>query len=137
MIEHTCSGSPCGFCSQQEEIGALKAEREALRAEVGRLKRMSTVEMMCENESVRAHVTEWEERCLKAEAEVSRLQAQNVAPLVNKIDELNRDNMRLREALDKYGAHMVECSIADDGPCTCGYRAALSGGDGKTDRRSP
>jgi hypothetical protein len=107
--------------------------------------------------------------------EVARLQVQNVAPLVNKIDELQRENLRLqqtidgwagimaahqpspagaklepaktysycgecvrlREALDKYGAHMVECSIADDGPCTCGYRAALSGGDGKTDRRSP
>jgi hypothetical protein len=29
---------------------------------------MSTVEMMCENLNVKHHVTEWEERCLKAEA---------------------------------------------------------------------
>jgi FtsZ-binding cell division protein ZapB len=172
MIEHTCSGSPCGFCSQQEEIGALKAEREALRAEVGRLKRMSTVEMMCENESVRAHVTEWEERCLKAEAEVSRLQAQNVAPLVNKIDELQRENMRLQQIIDGWAglvaAHQpspegaqaqpvatytVGCpdckrlrealsQIAQaDCPTLEGVlrvaREALSGEDGKTDRRSP
>jgi hypothetical protein len=45
----------------------------ALLAEVERLRTMSTVEMMCENESVRQHVVEWEARCLKAEAEVERL----------------------------------------------------------------
>jgi hypothetical protein len=41
--------------------------------EIARLKTMSTAEMMCENKNVRHHVTEWEERCSKAEAEVARL----------------------------------------------------------------
>ena len=35
-----------------------------------RFKTMSTVEMMCENENVNSHVTEWEKRCLKAEAQL-------------------------------------------------------------------
>jgi len=56
-----------------EEIDRLRQERDSLRAEVARIKHMSTVEMMCENENVNAHVTEWENRCLKAEAEVERL----------------------------------------------------------------
>ena len=38
-----------------------------------RFKSMSTVEMMGENENVRQHVTEWEERCLKAETENAAL----------------------------------------------------------------
>jgi hypothetical protein len=43
----------------------------ALRATIKRLKTMSTVEMMCENENVKAHVEEWEVRCLKAEAQLA------------------------------------------------------------------
>ena len=45
---------------------------------VDRLRTMSAVEMMCENENVRAHITEWEERCLKAEAELA--EARRAAP---------------------------------------------------------
>jgi hypothetical protein len=41
-----------------------------------RLRLMSTVEMMIENQNVRHHVEEWEKRCLKAEAEVERLRAE-------------------------------------------------------------
>ena len=41
----------------------------ALKAKVEWLKTMSTVEMMCENKNVKHHITEWENRCLKAEAE--------------------------------------------------------------------
>ncbi len=43
-----------------EEIDTLKKKME-------QLKTMSTVEMMCENENVKHHITEWENRCLKAE----------------------------------------------------------------------
>lgn len=43
--------------------------------EVERLKTMSTVEMMGENVNVKAHVEEWEARCVKAEAERDALQA--------------------------------------------------------------
>jgi hypothetical protein len=42
-------------------------EKEKVEAQVQRLKSMSTIEMMCENPSVDAHVREWEARCLKAE----------------------------------------------------------------------
>jgi len=61
-----------------------KLQREALDhqgAEIKRLKTMSTVEMMCENPNVDAHVREWETRCLKAEAELDRLKAENAARL--------------------------------------------------------
>jgi hypothetical protein len=44
-----------------------------LNREIERFKTMSTVEIMCENESVRAHVTEWENRCLKAETKIAHL----------------------------------------------------------------
>lgn len=44
-------------------------------AEIDRLRTMSIVEMMCENENVNQHVTEWERRCLKAEARVEELEA--------------------------------------------------------------
>jgi FtsZ-binding cell division protein ZapB len=105
-------------------------------------------------------------------AEVARLQAQNVAPLVNKIDELQRENMRLQQIIDGWAglvaAHQpspegaqaqpvatytVGCpdckrlrealsQIAQaDCPTLEGVlrvaREALSGEDGKTDRRSP
>ena len=42
-------------------------------AEIERLHTMSTIEMMLENKNVEAHVKEWEDRCLKAEAEIERL----------------------------------------------------------------
>jgi len=43
-----------------------------LKAKVERLKTQSAVETMCDNESVRQHITEWEVRCLKAEADLDR-----------------------------------------------------------------
>lgn len=46
--------------------------------EISRLKTCSTIEMMCENVNVDSHVREWEDRCLKAEAEVERLRTENV-----------------------------------------------------------
>jgi hypothetical protein len=65
-----CDNAPvfansCADCPRKSQC--------AIRAEVAALKKMSTVEMMCENESVRQHVVEWENRCLKAEAEVAAL----------------------------------------------------------------
>ena len=49
----------------------LLAELAAARKETERLRKMSTAEMMCENESVKQHVVEWENRCLKAEADLA------------------------------------------------------------------
>ncbi len=57
------------------ETSASKEIAE-LKAKVKRLKTISTVEMMCENENVKHHVTEWENRCLKAEVEVEALNGQ-------------------------------------------------------------
>lgn len=53
---------------QRLEVSMNQVDR--LQAELQRFRTMSTVEIICENESVRAHVTEWENRCLKAEAEL-------------------------------------------------------------------
>lgn len=58
-------------------LRTLLAEAEKLHQKIHALKTMSTVEMMCENESVRQHVTEWEQRCLKAEAENEKLREEN------------------------------------------------------------
>lgn len=45
----------------------------SLNAKLERFKTMSTVEMMCENVNVDAHIREWEARCLKAEARIKEL----------------------------------------------------------------
>ena len=50
------------------------AEIEKLKLRLMEFHTMSTVEMMCENENVRHHVTEWENRCLKAEADLAESQ---------------------------------------------------------------
>ena len=47
----------------------LKYERDEAREDAINLRRMSVVEMMGENLNVNHHVTEWENRCLKAERE--------------------------------------------------------------------
>jgi predicted RNase H-like nuclease (RuvC/YqgF family) len=65
-----------GMAKIDEYERALKARSEhifTLEAENERLRTMSTVEMMCENYSVKCHIEEWEKRCLKAEAENERL----------------------------------------------------------------
>lgn len=87
------------FARQLErELSAMTQERDAAqaqhrccktwandaRAERDRIRSMSVVEMMCENLNVKHHVEEWEQRCLKAEAERDRIAA---------------DNARLRDAL--------------------------------------
>lgn len=56
-----------------EGIQPPMTEVERLRADNERLKTMSTVEMMCENLNVNAHVRDWETRCLKAEDKVADL----------------------------------------------------------------
>ena len=48
----------------------VDAEIEKLKERLMEFHTMSTVEMMCENESVRQHIVEWENRCLKAEADL-------------------------------------------------------------------
>jgi hypothetical protein len=124
-----------GLNTQSEVMDRL----ESLEAQVDRFKTMSTVEMMCENESVRAHVTEWEARCLKAEAQLAErdhdIQAYRGAlgysvpgdssdrmingdfP-VNGIAQalhtenaaLSKRNRELREGLRVYGVHKANCS---------------------------
>lgn len=84
----------------------MKAEVENLRQKVHALKTMSTVEMMCENERVNQHVTEWEKRCLKAEAEVDDLREQLTQShfgntlLETEIEQLRKEITRLHEAKD-------------------------------------
>jgi chromosome segregation ATPase len=53
---------------------ALREQERRYDLMVQRFKTMSTVEMMCENQSVKDHVTEWEGRCLRAEFRVEQLQ---------------------------------------------------------------
>ena len=68
-----------------EVNGKYHACKDALAAKeavVERLRTMSTVEMMCENESVNQHVREWEVRCLNAEAELTRYKNIPVEPVV-------------------------------------------------------
>ncbi len=47
-----------------------------LRKRDERYRTMSTVEMMCENPNVDAHVREWEARCLKAEDQLAQAKAE-------------------------------------------------------------
>ena len=69
LIDASCACSiECDRCKKVSLALSLDAGRELL-AELERLRSMSTVEMMGENLNVRHHVTEWEERCLKAENE--------------------------------------------------------------------
>ena len=60
----------------QAEITTLKERAEKAEAYSKRFKEMSTIEVMCENISVSHHVTEWENRCLKAESQVEALKAE-------------------------------------------------------------
>lgn len=53
-----------------------QAELAAKDTEIARFRSMSTVEMMCENESILAHVTEWESRCLMAESQLQEARRQ-------------------------------------------------------------
>jgi len=46
---------------------------QSLERENARLRSMGAVAMMCENENVKHHISDWENRCLKAEKEVDRL----------------------------------------------------------------
>ena len=68
------------YKTQHQQYVKLEAEQdeeiESLRVEIKRLRTMSTVEMMCENENVKFHVIEWENRCLKAEAVIREKDAE-------------------------------------------------------------
>lgn len=46
-----------------------RRERDEARKDAANLRRMSVVELMCENLNVKHHVEGWENRCLKAERE--------------------------------------------------------------------
>jgi hypothetical protein len=71
-----------GLCACAWQIGTILRRLEKkhrkqiadLTRQLERFKTMSTVEMMCENENVNAHVTEWEKRCLKAETQLEEAQ---------------------------------------------------------------
>jgi hypothetical protein len=58
-------------CLEEQD---LRKQIAALTARIRNLCTMSTVEMMCENERVRQHVIEWENRCLNAEARIKELE---------------------------------------------------------------
>jgi hypothetical protein len=55
--------------AQQMTITELVLENQKLKQERDQLRRMSVVELMGENLNVKHHVTEWENRCIKAERE--------------------------------------------------------------------
>lgn len=80
----------------------------------------------------------WQQECVvltsnvkELEAEVERLKEQvGQIALADymKGEEITRreaTDRRLREALEKYGSHLIDCEDADTGKCTCGYRDAL------------
>ena len=52
---------------------AYQAQWHATKQQLARLRSMSTVEMMCENINVKHHVEEWEDRCLRAEQQLTTL----------------------------------------------------------------
>ena len=56
-------------------LGRVVMERDRLKAENERLRKMSTIEMCCENLNVKHHTEEWEQRCLKAEEKLDRFNA--------------------------------------------------------------
>ena len=66
---HRCGPGPCKDC----RLEAAEKDVLRLRQRIERLRSMSTVEMMCENENVKQHVIEWENRYLSAEATLERL----------------------------------------------------------------
>lgn len=107
------------FDAQFLDESYVSKDRRILLAEIDRLRTMSTVQMMGENENVRQHVVEWERRCLKAEAEIDRLRAdrdqwkasaegvaQHHSEHSNfqdqRIDKLEATNRRLQEELDRF-----------------------------------
>lgn len=103
----------------RERDAAVRMRQEAEHAkhdaqiEVERLKRMSTIEMMCENMNVDHHVTEWENRCLKAESEVDRLRSdRNCEKRMRKDAEDTREE--LRTEVERLRALLQELS---DGCC--------------------
>jgi hypothetical protein len=61
------------------DVAKYSSENAALRKEVERLKTCSTIEVMCENQNVDYHVTEWEKRAETAEARVAELESENAA----------------------------------------------------------
>jgi len=79
-------------------VGLENADRECVPAEFARrieqerdeLRRMSVTEMMGHNLNVKHHVTEWENRCLKAEQERDEGREQNTK-LLDKLDQLYRN----------------------------------------------
>jgi hypothetical protein len=52
---------------------ARRSEDRELTALRERIKHLSVIELMCENVNVKAHIIEWEDRCLKAESELAAL----------------------------------------------------------------
>lgn len=98
------------------EIKSLTAERDALRADANRAR---------EHLATAANIIE----SLKAEVERLKEQVGQIALAdYMKGEEITRreaTERRLREALEKYGSHLIDCEDADTGKCTCGYRDAL------------
>lgn len=104
----------------ERQIEQIQTERDALKAEKEDLMRQSILT-----------IKSWKDRCVAAEVEVERLKEQvGQIALADymKGEEITRreaTERRLREALEKYGSHLIDCEDADTGKCTCGYRDAL------------
>jgi hypothetical protein len=95
---------------------AVNIENDALKERLRELCTISTVEMMCENESVRSHVEEWEKRCLKAEANIEKVQDSYKKGMELYL-QMESQNQRLREALEKIAS---TCFIPDCHTCPGG-----------------
>jgi hypothetical protein len=79
LLEHTTLNP----VNRNDLIRKLVRERDELR-------RMSVIEMMGENLNVKHHVTEWENRCLKAERERDELQEKYDTLAVENMLEVNK-----------------------------------------------
>lgn len=90
---------PCAVCNHTEkEFKDLHAALTASAQRVERLKTMSTVEMMCENPNVDAHVREWEARCLEAEQRVEELERDSDCALQAKTALISALQVQLKHA---------------------------------------
>jgi hypothetical protein len=87
----------------------LKRERDELR-------RMSVIEIMGENLNVKHHVTEWENRCLKAEQQRNEIQEKYDTLAVENMLEVNKLCKQRDAAMDVLSkvSHFLSCGIGDE-----------------------
>ena len=79
----------------------VMAHDAALRAKLDRFKTMSTVEMMCENLNIDAHVREWEARCIKAEAKLAQVEEQLRQQITERGLDLRASELLVKQLADR------------------------------------